>query len=116
MPLGTIDLGSFEVLSVLGDEEDDEPANETTEMMPPLPLGLWFKRTDTFCEKFRKPCNEDHQDEEQSDALQQMDPWARNTPKSEPDVEGLPLDELPCVFSVPEAGSVPTSAEPSTTV
>ena len=50
--------------------------------------------------KFRKPCNEDHEDEddpffdcwdgkqEQSDALQQMNPWARNTPKSEPDVKG----------------------------
>ena len=39
-----------------------------------------------------------------------MDPWARNTPKSEPDVKRLPLSELPCLFSVPEAGSVPTSA------
>ena len=43
---------------------------------------------------FQKPCNEDHRDEEypfldcwdgkqeQFDALQQMDPWARNAPKS----------------------------------
>ena len=36
-------LGSFEVLSDHGDdeEEDGESANETTEMMPPLPPGLW---------------------------------------------------------------------------
>ena len=36
--------GFFEVLSDHGDEEeeDGESANETTEMMPPLPLGLWF--------------------------------------------------------------------------
>ena len=101
MLLGTIGMGHFEVLSDHGDEvEDDEPTNETTEMMPPLPPGSWFKRTETFCGKFRKPCNEDHQDEEdpsflcwggkqeQSDALQQMDPWARNAPKSEPDVKG----------------------------
>ena len=101
MPLETIDLGSFEVLSGHGDEvEDDESTNEAKEMMPPLRPGSWFKRTDTFCGKFRKPCNADHQDEEypsldcwdgkqeQSDALQQMDPWARNAPKSESDVKG----------------------------
>ena len=78
VPLRTIDLGSFE------------------ELQP----GSWFKRTETSCGKFRKPCNEDHQDEddpffdcgdgkqEQFDALQQMDPWARNAPKSVPDVKG----------------------------
>ena len=56
LPFGTIDLGSFEVLSDHGEEEeDDESANETTEMMPPLPRGLWFERIETFCEKFRKP-------------------------------------------------------------
>ena len=38
--------------------------------------------------------------QEQSDALQQIDPWARNAPKSEPDVKG----------------SVPTSANESATV
>ena len=37
VPLWTIDLGSFEVLSDDGDEvEDDESTNETREMMPPL--------------------------------------------------------------------------------
>ena len=65
VPLGTIDLGSVEVLSDHGDEmEDDESTNETTEMMPPLPSGSSFKRTETFCGKFRKPCNEDQQDKE----------------------------------------------------
>ena len=80
--------------------EDDESTKETTEMMPPLPSGSGFKRTETFRGRFRKPCNEDHQDEEdpffdcwdgkqeQSDALQQMDLWARNAPKSEPGVKG----------------------------
>ena len=101
VPLGTVDLESFEVLSDRGDEvDDDESTDETTEMMPPLPPDSWFKRTEMFCGKFRKPCNEDHQDEEdpfldcrdgkqeQFDALQQMDPWARNAPKSVPDVKG----------------------------
>ena len=56
VPLGTIGLGSFEVLSDNGDEMDvDESTNETTEMMPPLPLDSWFKRAETFCGKFRKP-------------------------------------------------------------
>ena len=65
MPLGTIDLGSFEVLSDHGDEMDgDESTCEITEMMPPLPPDSCFKRTETFCVEFRKPCNEDHQDEE----------------------------------------------------
>ena len=101
VPLGTIDLGSFEVLSDHGDEVgDDESTYETTEMMPPLPPDSWFKKTETLCGMFRKPCNEDHQDEEdpfrdgwdgeqgQLDAVQQMDPWARNAPKPEPDVKG----------------------------
>ena len=92
VPLVTIDVGSFEVLSDHGDEvQDDESTNETTEMMPPLPPGRGLRG---------QPCNEDHQDEEdpffdcwdgkqeQSDALQQTDPWARNAPKSEPDVKG----------------------------
>ena len=53
VPLGTIDLVSFEVLSDRGDEvEDDESTNETKEMMPPLPPGSWFKRTETFCGSF----------------------------------------------------------------
>ena len=101
VPLGTIDLGSFEVLSKHGDEVDvDESTCKTTEMMPPLPPVPWFNRTETFCGKFRKPCNEDHHDEEdpfldcwdgkqeQFDALQPMDPRARNGPKSEPCVKG----------------------------
>ena len=100
VPLGTIDLVSSEVLSDHGDEvDDDESTNETTEMMPSLPPGSWFERTETFCVKFRNPCNEDHQDEEdpffdcwvgkqeQFDALQQMDLWVRNAPKSQPDVK-----------------------------
>ena len=110
VPLGTIDLVSYEVLSDHGDEvEDDESTNETTEMMPPLPPDSWFKRTETFCGKFRKRCGEDHQDEEnpfldcgdgkqeQFDALQQVDPWARNAPKSEPDVKGcVPVSFTAC--------------------
>ena len=42
MPLGTIDLGSFEVSSDHGDETDgDESTYETTEMMPPVPPDSW---------------------------------------------------------------------------
>ena len=40
------------------------PKNETTDMMPSLPHGSWFYRTETFCGKFPKLFNEDHQDEE----------------------------------------------------
>ena len=122
VPLGTIDLGSFEVLSDHGDEmDDDESTHETTEMMPPLPPDSWFKRTETLRGKFRKPCNEDHRDEEdpcldcwdgkqeEFDVLQQMGPWERNTPKSVADVKGC-LSVNFSVFSVPEAGNVPTSA------
>ena len=59
VPLGTIDLASFEVLSYHGDDVDDEvdvdvSTNETTEMMPPLPLISWLKKTEAYCGKFRK--------------------------------------------------------------
>ena len=44
VPLVTIDLGSFEVLSDHGDEvEDDESTFEATEMMPPLPPDSWME-------------------------------------------------------------------------
>ena len=69
---------------------------------------------------FQKPCNEDHRDDEeypfldcwdgkqeQFDALQQMDPWARNAPESCTRCERLPLSELPCLFCVSEVGSIP---------
>ena len=67
-PLGTIDLGSFEVLSDHGDAvEDDVDVNEFSEeatgVMPPLPPASWFTKTETSkhtemcCMKFRKPCN-----------------------------------------------------------
>ena len=95
--------------------------------MPPLPLDSWFKRTETLCWKFRKPCNEDHRHDEeypfldcwdgkqeQFDALQQMDPWAR--PKSVPDVKGCLSVNFPVFFCVPEVGCVPTSAKQSATV
>ena len=105
VPLGTIDLASFEVLSNHGDDVDDEvdvdvSTNETTEMMPPLPPISWLKKTEAYCGKFRKPCKKDHRDEEhpffecqdemreQIENLQQMDPWMRNAPKSLPLVKG----------------------------
>ena len=106
VPLGTIDLGSFEVLSDHGDAEDDgdveEFLEEATGTMSPPPPASWVKSIETSkhnemdCKKFRKPCNGDRRDEEspffdcwdgkheQSDALQQMDPWA---PKSTPNVK-----------------------------
>ena len=53
----------FEVLSDHGDEvNDDESIFETIQMMPPLPPDSWFKKTETLCGMFRKPCNEDHQE------------------------------------------------------
>ena len=104
--LGTIDLGSFEVLPDHGDAEDDGEVDElfedATGIMPLPPPAFWSKNTETsnrderHCRKFTKPCNGDCPDEEspffnywdgkheQSDALQQMDPWA---PKSVPNVK-----------------------------
>ena len=118
--LGTIDLGSFEVLSDHGDAEGDGDVNEFLEedtgIVSPSPAASWFKNTETsnsnemHSRKFRKPCNGDRRDEEspffdcwdgkheQSDVVQQVDPWARIAPKSEPDVKRLPL-KLPSMTS-----------------
>ena len=109
VPLGTIDLGFFEVLSDHGEEvHGDESTFETTELMSPLPLDSRFNRTETLCGKFRKPGNEDQRHEEDPfvdcwngeqerfDALQQVDPWARNAPTSVPDVKGC----FPVIFPV----------------
>ena len=104
LPLGTIDIASFEVLSDHGDNADDEvdvdvSTDETTEMMPPLPPVSWFKKTKMYCGKFGNPCNKDHRDEEypffdcqdemreQLDILKQVDPWARNAPRFVPHVK-----------------------------
>ena len=106
MPLGTIDLGSFEVLSDHGGAEDDGEVDdllqEATGIMPLPPPASWSKNTEAskrnerHCRKFWKPCNGDRRDEEsqffdcwdgkheQSDALQQMDLWA---PKTVPNVK-----------------------------
>ena len=129
VPLGTIDLGSFEVLSGHGDDMDgDESTFETTEMMPPLPLDSWFQRTETFVGKFRKPCNEDHRDEEdpcldcwdgeqeQFDVLQKNGSLGTKRTEVCTRCERLPLSELSCLFCEPEDGSVPTSANKNATV
>ena len=119
MPLGTIDLGSFAVLSDHGDAEDDgevdEFFEEATGIMPLPPLSSWSKNTETLkrnqrhCRKFRKSCNGDRIDEEsqffdcwdgkheQSDALQQIDRTK---------CEKLSLSELPCLFCVSKVGCV----------
>ena len=90
------------------DEVDiDESSEEVTEMMPPLPPASWYKKTDNYCGKFRKPRKGDHRDEEssffdcwdwkheQSDVLQQGDPWARNAPKSVPNVKSCLSENCP---------------------
>ena len=105
VPLGTIDLGTFEVLSDHGDtaEDDvnvDECSQEAVETLPPLPPASWFRKTRTsnhsevHCGKFRKPRNGDRRDEESpffdcwdSDVLQHEDPWARNAPKCVPNLK-----------------------------
>ena len=72
--------------------------------MPPLPPASWFKTTETskhtemYCGRFRKLCNGDRRDEEspffdcwdwkhEQSVLQQVDPGARNAPKSVPSVK-----------------------------
>ena len=107
------------MLSDHGDNADDEidvdvSTDESTEMMPPLPPVSWFKKTEVYCGKFRKPYNKDHRDEEQPffdcqdqtreqlDILQQVDPWMRNAPKSVPFVKScssVNLPPVPCVRS-----------------
>ena len=51
VPLGIIDLESFEVLSDHGDAEDDgdvdEFSEETTGIMSPPPPASWVKNTET---------------------------------------------------------------------
>ena len=89
---GQLMVGSFEVSSDHGDDMDgDESTYETTEMMPPPPPDSWFKKTETLFGKFRKPCNEDHRDEEDPfhdcwDGKQET--VRRFAAKSVPDVKG----------------------------
>ena len=75
------------------------PPVKPQKMMPPMPPDSWFKRTETICGKFRKPCNDVYRDEEVPfldcwDGKQQVrrfatnGPWARNAPKPVPDVKG----------------------------
>ena len=99
--LGTIDLGSFEVLSDHGDAEDDgdvdEFVEEATGTMSPPPPASWVKSSEISkhngmdYRKFRKPCNGDRRDEESpffdcwDGKHEQSDyPWA---PKSIPNVK-----------------------------
>ena len=102
VPLGTIDLGSFEVLS---DHGDDESTYETTDMMPPLIPGSRGQRR--FAGNFGNLAMKIIHDEkdlfldcwdgkqEQFDALQQMSPWARNAPKSVRAVKGCLSSNFP---------------------
>ena len=87
------------------DGDVDEFLQAATGIVSPPPPASWFKNTETskqnemHCRKFRKPCNGDRRDEEspffdcwdgkheQSDVVQQVDPWARNAPKSVPSVK-----------------------------
>ena len=102
----------FEQIAEGGGVEDAESTSDTTEMMSPLPPVSWFKTTETFCGRFRKPCNEDHQDEE--DPF--FDCWDGKEQFDATRCERLPLSELPCLFFVPEAESIPTSANETATV
>ena len=94
--LETTDLGSFEALS---DHGDDVDGDECTESMPPLPPDSWYKRTETLCGSFGNlavrmtETNRIHSlivgmSKNSSTFLHQMDRWARNAPKSVPDVKG----------------------------
>ena len=66
VPLGTIDLGSFEVLS----PKKMRLMLMNPQMKPQERPASWIKKTETLqhtemhCEKFRKSCNGDHRDEE----------------------------------------------------
>ena len=97
------------------DDVDVDGFPEESEKAPPPPTCLLVqedrdvsKHTAMHGEKFREPCNGDRRDEEsplfdcwdwkhdQSDVLQQVDPWARNAPKSVPNVKScLSLCEHP---------------------
>ena len=93
VPLGTIDLGSFEVLADHGDAVEDEvdvdeSTDETTEMIPPLPPASSLKKTSHRDEEYPFLDCWDWK-HEQSDVLQHVDARARNAPKSVPNVKGF---------------------------
>ena len=114
VPLGTIDLGSFEVLSDNGDTVEDDVVVESSEeapgTMPPLPLALWFKKTKTS--KHSEPWQRLPRRRrvfffvcwdwrhEQSDVLQQADPWAQNAPKSVSSAKGCFSVNFPVCWGV----------------
>ena len=99
VPLGTIELGSSEVLSDHGDEVE---VDETTEMMPPLPPDSWFKRTETFAGSFGDLAMKITKTKRIHSLIVGMLGTKRTEVCAR--CERLPLSELPCLFSVPELG------------
>ena len=100
VPLETIDWVLFRVLSDHDDDAgSDESTFETTEMMPPLSLDSWFKRTETLITETRRiHSSTDGMGSKNSSTL--CSKW----------ILGLSLSELPCLFSESEVGCVPTFA------
>ena len=111
--LGTIDFGSFEVSSDHGDDMDgDESTFETTEMMPPLPLDSWFRGQRRFSGSFGNLAMKITETKRIHSLIVGMGGKNSSTLCSKvcPRLERVLLSELPCLYCVPEAGSVPTSA------
>ena len=94
-------METFEVLSDQGDDVDaDESTEEPTEMVPPMPPDPGSKGQKRFAGSFGNlalkitETKSIHslivwiRSKNSSMLCNKMDPWARNAPKSEPDVKG----------------------------
>ena len=130
---GRLIWGLFEVPSNHGDtvEDDvvvDEPAENATGIMPPLPRAPWFKKTRMHCGRISKHCHgNDCRVREESSFFdcwdEQSDTFAASGSLGTESTEvciwckRLPVSELPCLFCVSEVGCVqPTVANYSSVV
>ena len=125
VPLGTIDLGSFEVLSHHGDtvEDDvfvDESSEEATGTKPPLPPAPWLKKSSTSKHtemhrgRFSKHFHDNGcRDGEESSFFDSWDEQPDTSQGADPSTQKkrLPFRKLPCLHCVSKVGCVqPTVA------
>ena len=101
---GRLIWGLFEVPSNHGDtvEDDvvvDEPAENATGIMPPLPRAPWFKKTRMHCGRISKHChgNDCRVGEEQSDIFAASGSLGTESTEVCIWCKRLPVSELPCL-------------------
>ena len=130
VPLGIVDLESFEVLSdhgeTMADDDVVESSEESTGTMPPLPPVSWLKErrmsryAEMLCRKFRKhgkgnDCRDGEESSffdcwdwrhEQSDMLKYADPWEQNEPKTAASAKDCQSVNFLILFCVSEIGRI----------